>query len=69
MLCLVALTAGACVMPSTYDETVADLNTTKGELDSTKTQSKLLAEQVNELEQLKATLARQMEVADRKSVV
>ena len=63
MLCLVALTTSACVMPSIYDEAVADLNTTKGELDSTKTQSKLLAEQVNELEQHKANLARQMEAA------
>ena len=63
MLCFVALTAGACVMPSTYDETIANLDATKGELDRTKTQSKLLVEQVNELEQHKATLARQMEAA------
>ena len=63
MLCLVALTAGACVMPSTYNEVVADLDATKAELDSTKAQSKALIEQVNELQQLKTDLARQMETA------
>ncbi|MEP6959256.1 MAG: hypothetical protein ABI980_11050 [Nitrospirota bacterium] len=61
MLCLVALTTGACVMPSTYNEAVADLDATKAEIDSTKTHSKLLTEQVNELQQLKIDLARQME--------
>ncbi|MGH7146550.1 MAG: hypothetical protein ACREIJ_01425 [Nitrospiraceae bacterium] len=63
MLCLAALTTGACVMPSTYDETVADLEATKVELESTRTQSQVLTEQVSELQQLKIDLARQMEVA------
>jgi hypothetical protein len=63
MLCLAALTTGACVMPSTYDEVVVDLETTKAELDSTRTQSQVLIEQVIELQQLKSDLAREMEAA------
>jgi len=63
MLCLVILATGACVMPGTYDAVVADLDATKVELDSTKAQSKVLTEQVNELEQLKVDLAKQMESA------
>ena len=63
MLCLAALTTGACVMPSTYDEAVADLEATKAELDSTRTQSQVLTEQVSELQQLKINLARHMEAA------
>ena len=61
MLCLAALTTGACVMPSTYDEAVADLEATKAELDSSRTQSQVLTEQVSELQQLKIDLARHME--------
>ena len=61
MLCFVALTTGACVMSSTYNEAVADLDATKAEVDSTRTQSKVLTEQVNELLQLKVELARQKE--------
>src|ERR1041385_6765620 len=49
MLCFVVLTTGACVMSSTYNEAVADLDATKAEVDSTRTQSKVLTEQVNEL--------------------
>lgn len=60
MLCLVALTTGACVMPSTYNETVADLDATKAELDVVRTQSQLLIGQVNELQQLKSSLAGQL---------
>lgn len=63
MLCLAALTTGACVIPSTYDEAVADLEATKAELDSTRTQSQVLTEQVSELQQLKIDLARQIEAA------
>ena len=63
MLCLATLTIGACVMPSTYDEAVADLEATKTELDSTKTQSQVLTEQVSELQQLKIDLAGHMEAA------
>ncbi len=61
MLCFVALGTGACVMPSTYDAVVADLNATNAELDGVKAQSKVLTEQVNELQQLKVDLAQQME--------
>jgi hypothetical protein len=61
LLCLVALTTSACVMSSTYNEAVADLDVTKAEIDSMRTQSKMLAEQVNELQQLKIELARQKE--------
>ena len=63
MMCLATLTIGACVMPSTYDAAVVDLETTKAELDSTKTQSQRLTEQVSELQQHKIDLARQMEAA------
>ena len=63
MLCLVALATGACVMSSTYDEAVADLEATKAELDSTRTQSQVLTQQVSELQQLKVDLARQIEAA------
>jgi ABC-type transporter Mla subunit MlaD len=61
MVCLVTLTTGGCVMRSTYDEVVVDLEATKAELDSTRTQSQALTDQVNELEQHKIVLARQME--------
>ena len=61
MLCLATLTTGACVMPGTYDNVVADLEATKAELGRTRTQSQVLTEQVSELQQLKIDLARQME--------
>jgi uncharacterized phage infection (PIP) family protein YhgE len=61
MLCLVALTTGACVMPSTYDEAVANLDATNAELNSIRTQSQTLTEQVSELQQRKVDLAKQME--------
>ena len=63
MLCLATLTTGACVMPSTYHEAVADLETTKAELDSTSIQSQVLTEQVSELQQLKIEFAKHMEDA------
>jgi flagellar biosynthesis chaperone FliJ len=63
MLCLATLTTGACVMRSTYDVAVADLEATKAELGSARTQSQALTEQVSELQQLKIDLARQMEAA------
>ena len=63
MLCLAILTTGACVMRSTYDVAVADLEAAKAELGSTRTQSQALTEQVSELQQLKIDLARQMEAA------
>ena len=61
MLCLVAFTTGACVMPSTYDEAVANLDATNAELNSIRAQSQTLTEQVSELQQRKVDLARQME--------
>lgn len=61
LLCLASLTTGACVMPGTYHEAVADLQATKAELDRTRTQSQGLTEQVRELEEHKVLLARQME--------
>lgn len=61
MLCFLALTTSACVMSSTYDEAVADLDATRVEINSTRAQSKALTEEVNELQQLKVELARQKE--------
>jgi peptidoglycan hydrolase CwlO-like protein len=61
LLCVATLTTGACVTRSTYDSAVADLEATKVELDSTRTQSQALTEQVRELQQRKIDLARQME--------
>jgi len=63
MLCLTILTTGACVSRSTYDATIANLEATKAELGSARTQSQELIEQVSELQQLKLDLARQMEAA------
>jgi hypothetical protein len=63
MLCLVALTTGACVMRSTYEAAVADLEATNAEVGRTRTQSQALTEQVSELQQIKANLARQIEAA------
>jgi len=61
LLCVVTLTTGACVTRSTYDSAVADLEATKAELDSTRAQSRVLTEQVSELQQRNIDLARQME--------
>ena len=61
MLCVATLTTGACVTRSNYDTAIADLEATKAELDSAKTQSQALTEQVSELQQLTIDLARQME--------
>jgi hypothetical protein len=47
MLCLTVLTTGACVSRSTHNTAVADLEATNVELNSTKTQSQALAEQVS----------------------
>ena len=61
MLCLTVLTTGACVSRSTHNAAVADLEATKVELNSTKTQSQALAVQVSELEQHKLTIAKQLD--------
>jgi len=63
MLCLTALTTGACVMPSTYDKAVGDLAATRAEIASTRTQSQALTEEISELEQLKVDLAGRVEAA------
>lgn len=63
LLCVATLTTGACVTRSTYDNAVADLEAAKTELDSTRVQSRVLTEQVSELQQRKNDLARQMEAA------
>jgi len=61
MLCLATLTTGACVTRSTHAVAVADLEATKAELTSTKTQSQALTEQVGELKQHRLIIARQLE--------
>jgi len=61
MLCLATLTTGACVTRSTHAVAVADLEATKAELTSTKTQSQALTEQVGELQQHRLIIARQLE--------
>jgi len=61
LLCLATLAAGGCVTRSTYDGAVADLEATKAELDNTRAQSRVLTEQVSELQQRNIDLARQME--------
>jgi hypothetical protein len=63
MLCLAALTTGACVMPSTYGEAIADLDATKVELNSSRIESQVLTEQVRDLQQLKIDRAKHMEAA------
>jgi chromosome segregation ATPase len=60
LLCVATLTTGACVTRSTYDSAVVDLEAVKAELDSTRVQSQALTEHVNELQQRKIELARQM---------
>ena len=51
MLSLVTLTTGACVSRGTLDVAVADREATKAELNSAKTQSQALTEQVSELQE------------------
>jgi Skp family chaperone for outer membrane proteins len=63
MLCLTALTTGACVMPSTYEKAVADLQATRVEIDSARAQSKALTEELSELQQIKINLAGRVDAA------
>lgn len=63
MLCLTALTSGACVMSSTYNNAVADLAATRAELADTRTQSQALTEEISELQQLQIDLAGRVEAA------
>ena len=61
MLCLTALTTGACVSQSTHSAAVADLEATKAELNNTKSESQALTEQVTELQQHKLVIAKQLD--------
>lgn len=61
MLCLTVLTTGACVSQSAHNAAVADRETTKAELNSAKTESQALTEQVSELEQHKLIIAKQLD--------
>ena len=61
LLCFVTLTTGACVSRSTLDVAVADRETAKADLNSTKTQSQALTEQVSELQEHRLIIARQLE--------
>jgi len=63
MLCLTALTTGACVMTSTYDKAIVDLAATRAEIQSTRAQSQTLTEQVGELQQLRTELEERVEAA------
>jgi multidrug efflux pump subunit AcrA (membrane-fusion protein) len=63
LLCLITMTGNGCVMKSTYNEVLADLEGTKAELDSARTQSRMLTQEAAELEQLRGDLARQFEAA------
>ena len=63
ILSLATLTTSACVTRSTHNVAVADLEATKAELSSTKTQSQVLTEQVSELQQHRLDIARQIEAA------
>ena len=61
LLCFVTLTTGACVSRSTLDVAVADRETAKADLNSTKTQSQALTDQVSELQEHRLIIARQLE--------
>ena len=61
MLCLVTLTTGACVSRSAHNVAVADREATKAELNSTQSQSQALTEQVDELQQHRLIIAKQLE--------
>ena len=61
MLCLTVLTTGACVSRTTHNAAVADLEATKAELSSTKSESQALTEQMSELEQHKLIIAKQLD--------
>lgn len=61
MLCVTVLTTGACVSQTAHNAAVADRETTKAELNSAKTESQALTEQVSELEQHKRIIAKQLD--------
>jgi hypothetical protein len=61
MLCLVTLTTGACVSQSAHNVAVADREATKAELNSTQSESQALTEQVDQLQQHRLIIAKQLE--------
>lgn len=63
MLCLAALTTGACVTQRTYETATADLDAAKAELQSARAETEGLARQISDLQQRKSDLAKQMVVA------
>lgn len=63
MLCLTALTTGACVTQSTYDTAAADLEAAKAELRSVNDETQGLAQQVSDLQQIQSGIATEREVA------
>jgi hypothetical protein len=60
---LAALMASACVMKSTYDAAIMDLDAAKAELESTKAQKQSLTEEVATLETATKETTRQAETA------
>ncbi len=63
LLPFVLLAGTGCVMKSTYEQALADLDITKAELEQAKSQSRALEREAAELEQLKAELSQRFEVA------
>ena len=59
--CATMLTAGGCVMKSTYDAAVQEGETTKSELDRAREEQKLLARQVSQIEHSNAEALRDAE--------
>jgi flagellar motility protein MotE (MotC chaperone) len=59
--CATMLTAGGCVMKSTYDAAVQEGETTKSELDRAREEQKLLARQVSQIERSNAEALRDAE--------
>lgn len=59
--CFTMLTAGGCVMKSTYNSAVQEGEATKAELDRAREEQKLLARQVSQIERLNAEAMREAE--------
>ncbi len=63
LLPAILFVGSGCVMKSTYEQALADLDATKAELEQAKTQSRALEREAAELERLKVDLTRQFEAA------
>ena len=61
LLGLLAFNTGGCVMNSTYQAAVKETETIKGDLERTKEEQQILAEQVRGLEKLNAEMSREVE--------